>query len=148
MKHDSVLARSFAHHQQKRLRYGAFACCLLLPLYFCTVLRPSLNLLVCMENVLLLLLQPLAYFNLRFLPSSVQKLQMTRLTRYVWGAIVMSKLSFTRREFAAVCGCWFGDAASRANKQLSANQRQASRSEDTHSHWSHCRKWSTSRDKE
>ncbi|XP_007210439.1 uncharacterized protein LOC18775947 [Prunus persica] len=46
MKHDSVLARSFAHHQQKRLRYGAFACCLLLPLYFCTVLRPSLNLLV------------------------------------------------------------------------------------------------------
>ncbi|CAL2262346.1 unnamed protein product [Prunus armeniaca] len=41
--YDSILARSFSRHEQKKLRYGAFVCCLLIALCFCTVLKPNLN---------------------------------------------------------------------------------------------------------
>ncbi|KAM2487724.1 hypothetical protein ACFX1W_039618 [Malus domestica] len=41
--YDSILARSFSKHEQKKLRYGAFVCCLLIALCFCTVLKPNLN---------------------------------------------------------------------------------------------------------
>ncbi|XP_050377344.1 beta-1,2-xylosyltransferase XYXT1-like [Argentina anserina] len=43
MMYDSILARSFSRHEQKKLGYGAFLCCLFLALCFCTVLKPSLN---------------------------------------------------------------------------------------------------------
>ncbi|XP_024173329.1 beta-1,2-xylosyltransferase XYXT1 isoform X1 [Rosa chinensis] len=43
MMYDSILARSFSRHEQKKLGYGAFLCCLLIALCFCTVLKPSLN---------------------------------------------------------------------------------------------------------
>ncbi|CAN6714378.1 unnamed protein product [Malus baccata var. baccata] len=42
--YDSILARSFSKHEQKKLRYGAFVCCLLIALCFCTLLKPNLNL--------------------------------------------------------------------------------------------------------
>ncbi|KAM1789511.1 hypothetical protein ACFX11_039654 [Malus domestica] len=41
--YDSILARSFSKHEQKKLRYGAFVCCLLIALCFCTLLKPNLN---------------------------------------------------------------------------------------------------------
>ncbi|KAL6181478.1 hypothetical protein ACLB2K_048133 [Fragaria x ananassa] len=43
MMYDSILARSFSRHEQKKLGYGAFLCFLFLALCFCTVLKPSLN---------------------------------------------------------------------------------------------------------
>ncbi|PON82287.1 hypothetical protein TorRG33x02_219030 [Trema orientale] len=59
MLYDSILARSFSRHEQKRLGYGAIVCCLLIVLFFCTVFKPYLGPL------------PAAYLNLQVSMGSV-----------------------------------------------------------------------------
>lgn len=41
--YDSILARSFNKHEQRRLKYGAFVSCFLLFLSLCTVFKPYLG---------------------------------------------------------------------------------------------------------
>ncbi|XP_062118908.1 beta-1,2-xylosyltransferase XYXT1-like [Humulus lupulus] len=43
MMYDSILARSFSRHEQKRLRYGAIICCFILVLFFCSFFQPYLG---------------------------------------------------------------------------------------------------------
>ncbi|KAJ7975178.1 protein O-linked-mannose beta-1,4-N-acetylglucosaminyltransferase 2-like [Quillaja saponaria] len=41
--YETILARSFSRHEQKKLGFGAFVCCLLIALSFCTVFRSYLG---------------------------------------------------------------------------------------------------------
>ncbi|KAF5734016.1 hypothetical protein HS088_TW16G00457 [Tripterygium wilfordii] len=43
MMYDSILARSFSRHEQKKLGYGALVACFLLALSICTVFKPYLG---------------------------------------------------------------------------------------------------------
>ncbi|KAJ7975177.1 Protein O-linked-mannose beta-1,4-N-acetylglucosaminyltransferase 2 [Quillaja saponaria] len=43
MMYDTFLARSFSRHEQKKLGFGAFVCCLIIALSFCTVFRSYLG---------------------------------------------------------------------------------------------------------
>ncbi|XP_060670711.1 beta-1,2-xylosyltransferase XYXT1 [Ziziphus jujuba] len=55
--YDSILSRSFSRHEQKKLGYGAFICCLFVVFCFCTLLKPywgplpALNLQVSMGTI-------------------------------------------------------------------------------------------------
>jgi len=58
MIYDTVLARSFSKHEQKRLGYWALIACLFIVLSFFTIFKPYLGpLQVCKSSIILALLQ-------------------------------------------------------------------------------------------
>ncbi|KAF3438628.1 hypothetical protein FNV43_RR21391 [Rhamnella rubrinervis] len=49
--YDSILARSFSKHEQKKLGYGALICCLLIAFFFCSLFKPYLGPLPALNNL-------------------------------------------------------------------------------------------------
>ncbi|KAL5544906.1 hypothetical protein UlMin_008690 [Ulmus minor] len=87
--YDSILARSFSRHEQKKLRYGAFFCFLLVLLFFCTLFKPyfgpipALNLRVSMGTL---------GFKMLALKATNSSQQMVKgMNQYSWGVFLGTK---------------------------------------------------------